>query len=369
MAIRRAFESLYVHVPFCHGKCAYCAFFSYGEYGRTEQERYLQGVLAAMEAQSEKCAVLRSVFIGGGTPTALDDNLFQELLAGIRRYFRFSENMEWTVESNPESLSERKIAIMAAHGVTRVSMGIQSFEPRIRAILGRRGHLEGLEQKVELLRQAGIRHVNFDFIYNVLGQKPSDFCNDLQKALLLRPDHVSAYALTIEEGTPLATRGTTVTDDDFLEYWRLADDVLAEGGIRRYEISNFAKRGCDCLHNDDVWHGGTYLGIGPAATSFDGADRWTQVSDLSKWLEGIAAEKDILSSDRRDAEILAFGMRTVAGWTWRQFTESTGADARKIRGAELAKLERDGLVSIDDIGFRPTGRGLLFDDEIVMELL
>ena len=366
---RRPFESLYVHVPFCHGKCSYCAFYSLGRYGRAEQEAYLQRILQDMEKQSADCAALRSVFIGGGTPTALDDDLFERLLTGICSYFRFSNDMEWTVESNPESLTEQKIAIMAAHGVTRVSMGIQSFEPRIRKTLGRCGHLEGLETKVDALRKTGIRHVNFDFIYNVPGQTPDDFRLDLHKALQLKPDHLSAYALTIEEGTPLASHGTCVNDDDFPEYWRFADEILAEGGLRRYEISNFAKPGCECRHNNDIWYGGTYLGIGPAATSFDGMDRWTQVSNLSKWLEDETADMDILSSDKRDAEILAFGMRTVDGWTWRQFAEIVGTDAKTLRGKELERLERLGLVTIDDKGFRPTAQGLLFNDDIVMELL
>lgn len=369
MAARRPFESLYVHVPFCHGKCSYCAFYSLGKFVRAEQEAYLRRILRSMEVQSKDCAALRSVFIGGGTPTALDDDLFDGLLAGVRSHFRFADGMEWTVESNPESLSETKIAIMAAHGVTRVSMGIQSFDPRIRTTLGRCGHLEGLENKIDALREAGIGHVNFDFIYNVPGQTPDDFRMDLQKALQLKPDHVSAYALTIEEGTPLASHGTCVNDDDFPEFWRLADEILAEGGLRRYEISNFAKPGCECRHNNDIWHGGTYLGVGPAATSFDGMDRWTQAADLAEWLDGAEAEKDILPTDRRDAEILAFGMRTVAGWTWRQFAECVGADAKVIRGKELAKLERLGLVTIDDNGFQPTARGLLFNDDIVMELL
>ena len=369
MAGRRPFESLYIHVPFCHGKCDYCAFYSLGRYGRSEQEAYLRRMQKEMTDRSSDCATLRSVFFGGGTPTALDDDLFERLLDGVRSHFRFSEDTEWTIEANPESLSEEKIAIMASYGVTRLSMGIQSFASRTRMTLGRRGHLEGLENKVDAIRKAGIRHINFDFIYNVPGQTPDDFRMDLRKALQLKPDHVSAYALTIEEGTALAKHETAVDDDDFLEFWRLADDILAEGGLRRYEISNFAKSDGKCRHNNDIWHGATYLGIGPAATSFDGMDRWTQVSDLQKWLDGDAPEMDILPPDKRDAEILAFGMRTVDGWTWRQFAERTGVDAKSLRGKEISRLQQLGLVMTDDKGFRPTARGLLFNDEIVMELL
>ena len=366
---RRPFESLYVHVPFCHGKCSYCAFYSLGKHERAEQEDYLHCLLEAMKRQATACYALRSIFIGGGTPTALDDDLFQQLLNGIRGFFLLAEDAEWTIEANPESLTEEKIAMMGQSGVTRVSMGIQSFEPRIRGILGRCGHLDHLEKKVEDLRRAGIHHLNFDFIYNIPGQKPSDFASDLHKALTFEPDHVSTYALTIEEGTPLATIGTNVNDDDFLEYWHLADEILGERGIQRYEISNFANEGGKCRHNDDVWHGGTYLGVGPAATSFDGKDRWTQVSSLSQWLAGTEAEVDELPESRRITEILAFGMRTVAGWTWKKFTERTGADAQSIRGRELSKLQCLGLVKMDDDGVRPTARGLLFNDEVVMELL
>ena len=366
---RRPFESLYVHVPFCHGKCSYCAFYSLGKSELGDQRGWLNGLLETMGGQTMACNALRSIFIGGGTPTALDDDLFQQLLNGVRRCFQLADDVEWTVEANPESLTEEKISIMGQCGVTRVSMGIQSFAPHIRGILGRCGHLDNLEKKVEALRKAGIRHLNFDFIYNIPGQKPSDFASDLRKALSFEPDHVSAYALTMEEGTPLASVGTDVNDDDFLEYWRLADDILGEEGLLRYEISNFAKAGGKCRHNDDVWHGGTYLGVGPAATSFDGLDRWTQVADLAQWLKGVAPEVDQLPEDRRMAEILAFGMRTVAGWTWRRFTERTGVDAKLLRGRELSKLQRLGLVKMDEEGVCPTNRGLLFNDEVVMELL
>ncbi len=363
------FESWYVHVPFCHGKGDYCAFYSLGSYGRAEQEAYIHRILKEMEERSYECEALRSVFFGGGTPTALEDDLFQRLLAGVRNHFRFENDTEWTIESNPESLTERKIAMMAEHGVTRVSMGIQSFNPHVRNYLGRRGNLDGLEKKVDLLRQTGIRHVNFDLIYNIPGQSVADFHDDLQKAMALKPDHLSAYALTVEEGTPFAKRKQAVNDDIFEEFWHLLDDFLGENGIHRYEISNFAKSGGRCRHNDDVWHGVTYLGIGPAATSFNGADRWTQVSGLRKWLEGVFPEMDAIPSEERAAEILAFGMRTVDGWNWRQFLERTGVDANTFRGKELAKLQQLGLVIIDDNGFRPTARGLLFNDEIVIELL
>ena len=367
--VRRPFESLYVHVPFCHGKCDYCAFYSLGNYGRSEQEAYIHRILKEMEERSSECARLRSVFFGGGTPTALDNDLFESLFSGIRSHFRFANDTEWTTEANPESLSEQKIAMMAEHGVTRVSMGIQSFSPCHRATLGRRGHLDGLDKKVELLRHAGIRRVNFDLIYNIPGQSVADFRDDLQKAVALDPDHLSAYALTVEEGTPLAKRKQPVNDELFLDCWHLLDDFLGENGIHRYEISNFAKAGCKCRHNDDVWHGMTYLGLGPAATSFDGANRWTQVSDLQKWLEGTTPEMDEISSEEREAEILAFGMRTVDGWNWRQFMDRVGIDGRKLRGEALDRLSWQGLVKIDDDGVRPTARGLLFNDNIMMELL
>ena len=369
MINRRPFESLYVHVPFCHGKCSYCAFYSEGHHGRETRLDYLHGILKSMEGQAANCIPLRSVFIGGGTPTALDDDLFQRLLKGIHDCFPLADDVEWTVEANPESLTKEKIEIMGRVGITRVSMGIQSFNPRIRNILGRQGNLDELEEKVKYLKNTAIHHLNFDFIYNVPAQKPEDFEMDLKQALKFDVDHVSAYALTIEEGTPLAAYGMAVTDDEFLDFWNLADSTLSQAGFSRYEISNFAKNDCKCRHNDEIWHGGTYLGIGPAATSFDGLDRWTQVANLSQWMAGESAEQDILPPLVRAAEILAFGMRTVAGWKWEDFFARTGVDAKALRGKSLERLEKLGLVVMDGFGVRPTGNGLLFNDEVVMELL
>ncbi len=367
---RRVPTALYVHVPFCNGKCDYCAFYSEGcDWDDELQDMYLDSVLAEMTRHAKSCGTLDSVFVGGGTPTVLHDRAFQRLLQGIRERFDLSPQCEWTVECNPESLTEAKIDMMGEIGVTRASLGIQSFNQSCRKMLGRRGTLDGLEHKIRVLRHAGISHVNLDLIWNVPTQTLQMLEQDLNRALDFEPDHISAYALTVEEGTRLAERQIEADDDTFVEAWDLIEATLATRGLHRYEISNFATARGRCRHNDSIWHGAAYLGLGPAATSFDGVDRWTQPANLRQWIGGQDPEIDRIPPLDRAAEILAFGLRTVEGWNLVEFRNLTEVDPIQLRGQQLQKLQKAGLVELDKTTCKPTPQGLLFNDSIIMELI
>ena len=363
------FESLYIHVPFCNGKCDYCAFYSEPDASQKAMRAYAERLCHEFEEHSGQCGELSSIFIGGGTPSVLPLDDWRMIFDEIRRSFRLSSDCEWTCEANPDSLEPALIEFWAKNGVNRISLGVQAFQQELRDRIGRRGSLERLSGLVDAIVGNGIERYNFDLIYNIPGQSVKQWQETLEMALALKPEHISAYALTVEEGTRLAAREPAMDDDMFLEFWNETDRSLAAHGIHRYEISNFAKTGCECRHNLKVWHGMTYLGCGPAATSFDGTDRWTNVSSLSSWLDGVQPEYDIISRDSRAAEIFAFGMRTVGGWHWNEFQARTGYDAMALRGAKLRKLEAIGLLEFLEEGVRPTGKGLLFNDDIVMELL
>jgi oxygen-independent coproporphyrinogen-3 oxidase len=165
------------------------------------------------------------------------------------------------------------------------------------------------------------------------------------------------------------TAADAVDENTFEAMWDVADEVLARGGLRRYEISNFARAGAECRHNLAIWHGGTYLGCGPAATSFDGSTRWTQPPSLRAWLAGTPVEPDVLPPEERACEILAFGFRTVAGWQWPDFRARTGFAAYDLRGAELAELVSDGLLAPSGDGLAPTRAGMLLNDSVIAALL
>ncbi len=363
------YSSLYIHVPFCHGKCDYCAFYSLPDASPALHRQYLSRIREELQAGAPECAPLRSIFIGGGTPSTLAPDEWRALADSIAGSFALAPECEWSVEANPESLTPELIDAWAAAGVNRVSIGVQAFQEHLRQIIGRRGSLAGLPEAARALRAVGIRDLNLDLIFNLPGQTREDWRASLRRALEFEPTHLSAYALTLEEGTRLASSLPPLSDEQFLEFWHDTDELLATAGIHRYEISNFVAPGPQCLHNYRIWKGATYLGCGPAAASFDGVDRRANPSSLDAWLHHTPPELDHIHPDARAAEILVTGLRTLDGWSWSEFQQATGHDARRLRGPQLEKLRRLGLLAVSDDGTRPTPQGLLFHDDIALELL
>ena len=330
---------------------------------------YLARIMEELEGGSRKCAPLASIFVGGGTPSLLSIAEWQQLFTTIHRCFALAPDFEWSIEANPDSLTPALVGCWAEHGVNRISLGIQAFQPRLRQIIGRRGSLDNLPDIIAAIRRNGIRRLNLDLIYNIPGQSLDEWRESLLKALEFEPTHLSAYALTLEEGTRLAKILPAVDDALFLDFWHETDALLATAGIRRYEISNFSLPGEKCRHNDAIWHGATYLGCGPAAASFDGRMRWTNPSSITQWLAHLPPETDRLPPEERATEILALGFRTLAGWRWADFTETTGYDPLALRAPQLRKLHAQGLIALDEFGAVPTMQGLLFNDNLAMELL
>ncbi len=362
-------SSLYIHVPYCRAKCDYCAFYSIPGSSLESRRPYIARLLEELKSGASQCGPLESIFVGGGTPSLLTTTEWQKIGDAIHSFYKLSPGYEWTMEANPESLTPELIERWASLGVNRISLGIQAFQPELRTTIGRKGSLDRLGELISAIRQNGIRRLNFDLIFNIPGQTLSQWRDTLTQALSYAPTHLSAYALTLEEGTRLAKSLPPLDDEVFLAFWNETDRVLATANIHRYEISNFSLPGEQCRHNNAIWHGGTYLGCGPAAASFDGSLRWTNPPSIDLWLAHQPSEKDLLPPDERASEILALGFRTLAGWKWNEFTAATGFDALALRGTALKKLENMGLVRINDHGATPTPKGLLFNDNLAMELI
>ncbi len=374
--MKRPFHSLYIHVPFCGGgKCDYCAFASQGHSTPEERRAYLQGLEGEFARRRQDFAPLESIFIGGGTPSCLSSGELSALLAMVRRHFVLLPDCEWSCEANPDSLDGEKVGILLSGGVNRLSLGVQSFHPFLRKTLGRRGSLETLEEVVKLARKQGLSRLNLDLIYAIPGETLAWWKEDLQQALSLEPDHLSCYSLILEENTPLARRHPPKPYDPeeeevFLACWHLADTLLGAAGFSRYEISNFARTGCQCRHNQQVWHGQTYGGCGPAAVSFDGLSRWENPPSLREWLQEKAPEPDRLSPLGRQREILAFAMRTTEGWSARSLRERAGLELSQVLALpECQRLLQEGLLVFSEGRLYPTPKGLLFNDLILEALI
>jgi oxygen-independent coproporphyrinogen-3 oxidase len=282
----------------------------------------------------------------------------------------FALDPEISIECNPGSLDKAKAQLLASF-VNRVSVGVQSFDDELLNVIGRRRpkSFNEIERTVEELRAAGIRNIGVDLIYGIPGQTIDAWRRDLELALLLRPEHISAYSLSVEEGTRLAQNGARPVDDDLAaDMWDLAGEVLAGAGLPRYEVSNYAALPHECRHNQDVWHGRRYLGLGPSASSFDGVRRWTELAPIEKWLSEDSPAYDDLPPDARAREIFVMGLRTASGWSQEDFRKVSDFQLDSLR-PKLEDLSKDGLLTLDKGKIAPTRKGLAFWNSIAEELL
>lgn len=362
---------LYIHVPFCRAKCAYCAFYSEVAAGPAQVAGYLDAVERELALRSPLAADLESVFVGGGTPSELGPSGLSRLLGAVRSAFRLKADAEVTVEANPDRVDAALAAALAAAGVNRVSLGLQSFSPALRQTLGRCVDAGAAPAAVAALGAAGIGRLSADLIFQIPGQSLAAWVADLREALGLGLGHLSTYALTLEEGTALAARlGSAGVDDELFEaMWSAAEAEASRFGLRRYEISNFAAPGEACRHNLGIWRGDAYVGCGPAASSFDGCRRWTNAADLAAWVAGQAPELDELPARSRAAELLAFGLRTVDGWDLSRFRDLTGLLPEQLCPEAMAELIAAGLLEVAGGALRATPAGLLLHDAIAERII
>ncbi len=310
---------VYVHVPFCSSRCDYCAFATW-----TDRDHLMESYAAACVTEIERALSdealppATSVFVGGGTPSRLPGLLLATVLAAIPR----SDDAEVTVECNPEDASGPLFAAWRSAGVNRVSFGVQSMVPHVLAGLGRRHDPASVARALTLARQAGFSSVNTDLIFGGAGETDDDFRFSLESVLALdgSPDHVAAYALTVEPGTPLAADPARHPDDDVqAQRYQLADDLLAQAGFDWYEVSNWARPGHRCRHNRLYWDQGNYRGIGAAAHSHRAGRRFWNIRTPERYIAAVSAGRsttageEVLSESERLFESLALAVRTSDG--------------------------------------------------------
>jgi oxygen-independent coproporphyrinogen-3 oxidase len=363
------YNSLYIHVPFCRNICDYCALYSVVNNDRNVRKMYLDKISAGLEENQQYISSLSSIFIGGGTPTQLTATELETFLLSIKTYSGKLSNCEFSVECNPGTVTPEKFDIMKDLGVNRLSFGAQSPTSKTRNTLGRRTSHRQLLSAIENARNSGFENINIDLIYGVPGQELDNWLEDLNSALELKLPHYSAYSLILEEGTVLADKYDHVDDEAAVEMYDAAEAVLSRADLSRYEISNYSKPGMHCHHNYDIWMGKTYLGLGPAACSFNGEQRWAQINDLNRWLDGEAAEVDFLPMNERLAEIIAFGFRTVEGWKKSDLKDLHGHDSLKLFNNIFNDLFEEELICETDESIKPTKHGLLFADTIAEAFL
>jgi oxygen-independent coproporphyrinogen-3 oxidase len=314
---------IYLHIPFCARICPYCAF--YKERGDSSQtERFCDALLRELDERRTKLDLkLETIFIGGGTPTALTTRQLGNLLSGLRDRLDLSGLKEWTVEANPGSVSPRKAELLRSLGVSRISLGVQSWDVKLLTLLGREHDVLQAEESFRILRGTGFSNLNIDLMFGLPGQTVEQWESTLEKTIALGPEHISTYCLTYEEGTEFFARqqrGEFQEDPDsdarFLE---IAMRLLERAGFEHYEISNYAREGYASSHNRGYWAGEDYLGIGPSAFSTIGFERYQNVCDYRRYSDLVLAGDSPISSsealtvEMKRGERIALALRTGRG--------------------------------------------------------
>ncbi|SHI33814.1 radical SAM family heme chaperone HemW [Desulfofundulus thermosubterraneus] len=375
--------SLYIHVPFCLRKCRYCDFVSY-TYDPEAARRYRVALLREMALYHERLAPqerqLKTIFIGGGTPTCLPQGELVAILEGCYRYFQWLSGVEVTIEANPGTVDLPKLRALRAAGVNRLSLGVQTCSDRFLKLLGRVHDFSQAVEAVQLARRAGFDNLNLDLIFAIPGQTVAEWLHCLDKILTLRPEHISAYSLQIEEGTPLAravAEGSVLPCDEEtdLAMYREVINFLAARGYEHYEVSNFARPGHRCRHNLTYWHNEPYLGLGPAAHSYLRGERLYNTASLEEYearlLSGElpVAGREKLSRATMMAETVFLGLRLIEGLDLEKFAACFGENIEEVFGEQIIKLRRAGLLEIHSGRLRLTFRGLPLANAVFREFV
>lgn len=370
-------RAAYIHVPFCRHRCGYCNFTLVA--GRDE---LIGDYLRAIDLELAQLGTPREVdalYFGGGTPTYLALGQFRQLTAAVLHWHPLATGYEWTVEANPADMDEPMIDMLAQMGVTRLSLGGQSFRPEKLRLLERDHEAQHIGRSMELARSAGI-HAALDLIFGTPGETLDQWAADLETALSLAPDHISTYGLTFERGTTFWTRrerGDLHQIDEALErdMYALAIDRLSVAGFEHYEVSNFAKNDRRSRHNETYWSGAGYFAAGPGAARYVDGERQTNhrstTTYISRMLAGDSpvAERERLSPEARARELLVFGLRRMEGVSRRDFRTKTGYNVDDLVALPLKKFNSLGLLSDDGDVVQLTREGLFVSDAMWPEML
>jgi oxygen-independent coproporphyrinogen-3 oxidase len=375
--------SLYIHVPFCIRRCSYCDFAT-APYDEASADAYLTRLARELN-RVPKHARMRTIYLGGGTPTALSDRQLGSLLTSVRDRLDLSASdtalLEWTCEANPESLTPSNVKLLCEAGVNRVSLGAQSFDDAVLATLGREHAPRHVFRAIELLRAAGFRRLSLDLMFAAPGETLAQLEKDLETVIELGLTHVSAYCLTYEPGSPLTRlrangRIDPATEEMELAHYRRSREFLSGNGLPQYEISNFASTGYESFHNQVYWRGEEYFGVGLGAGGYEAGVRRSNTRDLHQYLGAWDApdspphESETLEPRARAREIVVLGLRMLRGIDARALVARTGFALEALYPeGQIARLVDLGLLDRSEPFVRLTERGLELADEVFVDLV
>ncbi|SHK36510.1 oxygen-independent coproporphyrinogen-3 oxidase [Hespellia stercorisuis DSM 15480] len=407
---------LYIHIPFCVSKCAYCDFLS-GPSDAGTIRRYVEALTAEVRACGEMYhdRIITTVFFGGGTPSILTEEQIVVIFRAMRESFRLARDAEITIEMNPGTVTEGKLRTYREAGINRLSIGLQSVNDRELKMLGRIHTFADFETTYALARKVGFQNINMDLISAIPGQTVESWRGTLEKAVSMNPEHISAYSLIVEEGTPFYARygegGEGLpSEDEEREIYDLTRRFLEKSGYERYEISNYAKPGFECRHNKGYWERTDYLGIGVGAASLVNNQRFSHIRDVAEYIrllaqencsgrkgaesapiksvsgqtaaiksvseqnaseriEKIVTERETLDVQAQMEETMFLGLREMRGVSIPEFEAQFGKTVQDVYGRVLSTMEKEGLLRVKDERICLTERGVDISNYVMSQFL
>lgn len=348
---------LYIHIPFCLSKCYYCDFTSYA-HSKENYRPYIEALMNEIKVYGAKVGqslVVKTIFIGGGTPSVLPPILLGKIMKSLKRSFYIDEHVEYTIESNPGTLSRDKLKVMKDHGVNRISIGVQAYQNHLLKRIGRAHTWDQVEESYGLCRELGFDNINLDLIFGLPGQTITNWQETLEQIKRLGPNHISTYSLIIEENTPfgrLYDNGKLDPIDEELErrMYHYAKDYLNQNGYEQYEISNFAKPGKASQHNIDCWKARPYIGMGLGAHSYFQGSRYHNTDKMSDYiansgqLSKIQKNKEKINLKAQIEEYMFLGLRLTDGISMDDFEKKFKRHLEDVYGLQINKHKNNGLL-------------------------
>jgi oxygen-independent coproporphyrinogen III oxidase len=371
-------SGIYIHIPYCKQACHYCDFhFSTNQQTLTAMMDALIGEIAMRSKTSLPNSTIRTLYIGGGTPSLLPIRELERILNAVHGNFSLALE-ECTLEANPDDLNDEKLKAFRTLGIDRLSIGIQSFDDQILRYYNRAHSSKESLEAVAKSQNAGFQKLSIDLIYGFPHADHSLWQKDLATALTINPGHISSYSLTLEPKTALAKWATTgkfmEADEDFVaEQFEHLIHHTELAGYQQYEISNFAIPGQESIHNSNYWKGIPYIGIGPSAHSFDGSKRWSNVSNNTKYIQSIQKGLFLVQEENLNAqdvvnEYMLTSLRTIWGIDLKKLKEELGVDLLAIKKEAIAHLTKDALIDLEENRLRLTKKGKLLADSVASVL-
>lgn len=365
---------IYVHIPFCISKCAYCDFASFGGSSKEGRRTYIDALLSEIEEYGkEKKSSPDTVYFGGGTPSILEVSEISLIVNKLSSVFDLSKVREFTIEANPGTVSFEKLCAYKKLGFNRISFGLQSIHENELKMLGRIHTYREFEDAYYMARKAGFDNINVDLMYSIPGQSRNSFAESLNKVISLSPEHISAYSLIIEEGTPIYKRRHSLSfpdENEEIEMYNTLCNTLANAGYSHYEISNYAKAGFETLHNLIYWHMDEYVGFGLSAHSYYGGTRISNTASLKDYILNPSSHtKASLTRDDEAFEYAMLALRLKEGFSLSDYKSRFGVDFISGREEKLKTFIGGGFLKIENGRIFLTEKGFYVSNALLVELL